>query len=52
MEVNAQGQVDRLVPYGAAVTYLDEQGTKGTGSDRPGPGAAIARPGPRRSRRR
>ena len=25
-QVNAQGQIDRLVPYGAAVTYLDEQG--------------------------
>ena len=25
-QVNAQGQVDRLVPYGAAITYLDEQG--------------------------
>ena len=26
MEVNAQGQVDRLVPDAAAITYLDEQG--------------------------
>ena len=25
-QVNAQGQVDRLVPYAAAVTHLDEQG--------------------------
>ena len=25
-QVNAQGQVDRLVPDAAAITYLDEQG--------------------------
>ena len=25
-QVNAQGQVDRLVPYAAAITHLDEQG--------------------------